>query len=221
MSGRSASRGDARNAPKANDARKGSGTDDPGWAMPLTASRKALLPDGTDRDLRRLVYGIFTMSVRFDRLRERMAEALGLSGIQYHILMVVAERGQGEAVTVSTVAETLHASGAYVTTETGKLVARGLLEKRPNPDDGRSVVLSLTGAGRQAVDGFADMVREVNDTLFDGIGPENFHQFCMLIDHMAGTTERAVDLIDRRAKDRRAGTGAAGDAAALAAAVGK
>ena len=191
-----------------------------GWTMPLTASRPALLPDGTDRDLRRLVYGIFTMSVRFDRLREGMAEALGLSGIQYHILMVVAERGQGEAVTVSTVAEALHASGAYVTTETGKLVALGLLEKSRNPDDRRSVVLSLTLEGRDLVDAFGDTVREVNDTLFDGIGPESFQQFCLLIDHMVGTTERAVDLIDRRTKDRRNGSGRE-DAAAAAAAVGR
>ena len=183
--------------------------------MPLTASRPALLPDGTDRDLRRLVYGIFTMSVRFDRLREGMAEALGLSGIQYHILMVVAERGQSEAVTVSTVAEALHASGAYVTTETGKLVARGLLEKSRNPDDRRSVVLSLTEAGRDMVDAFGDTVREVNDTLFDGIGPESFQQFCLLIDHMVGTTERAVDLIDRRTRDRRNGS-SRDDAAAAA-----
>ena len=191
--------------------------DGAGWSMPLTASRPSLLADGTDRDLRRLVYGIFTMSVRFDRLRERMAEALGLSGIQYHILMVVAERGQSEAVTVSTVAEVLHASGAYITTETGKLVTRGLLQKRPNPDDGRSVVLSLTDAGRALVDDFADTVREVNDTLFDGIGPENFHQFCLLIDHMVGTTERAVDQIDRRAKDRRNGADRSNGAAARAA----
>jgi len=33
----------------------------------------------------------------------------------------------------------------------GGLEVRGLLERRPDPDDGRRVVLSLTDAGRQAL----------------------------------------------------------------------
>lgn len=174
----------------------------PGWTMPRTAARPALLPDGSDADLRRLVYGLFTLSVRLDRLREDMAAMLGLSGIQYHILMVVAERGADGPVTVSTVAEALHASGAHITTETGKLVTRGLVAKRPNPADGRSVILSLTPAGRDTIDGFAPALREINDTLFDGIGPETFKQFGAIADHMVATTARAAETAERLARER-------------------
>jgi len=181
------------------------------WAPPLTATRDAVLPGGSDGALRRLIYGVFTMSVRFDRLREAMAECLGLTGIQYHILMVVAERDAGDTAlspaTISTVAETLHASGAYVTTEAGKLVARGLLAKHPNPADGRSVVLRHTEAGRAMIDGFADDLRAVNDTLFEGIGPETFERFGAIVAHMMETSERAVDLIETIARDRRRGDG--------------
>lgn len=178
------------------------------WTPPVTATRDAVLPDGTDRDLRRLIYGIFTVSVRFDRLREAMADCVGLTGIQYHILMVVAEIGASEggaAVTVSTVADVLHASGAYVTTESGKLVARGLLEKHRNPADGRSVVLAPTAAGRALIDGFAPDQQAVNDTLFDGVGPETFEKFLAIIEHMVGTSGEAVEMIERLARQRRGG----------------
>lgn len=176
------------------------------WEMPLTATRDSLLRGGSDDALRALVYNIFTMSVRFDQLRERMSAMQGLAGIQYHVLMVVAELEGQEPVTVSAVAEKLHTTSAYVTMETGKLLRRGLIEKRKNPDDGRSVLLSLTDTGREAVDAFAPVVQEINDTLFDGIGPETFALFSDIAEHMVGTTGRAVDLADRLAKERDSDT---------------
>lgn len=189
--------------PKGPAARPGA-ADSQGWTMPRTATRPALLPDGSDAELRRLVYGLFTISVGLDRLREDMAAMLGLSGIQYHILMVAAEPGAHGRVTISTVAETLHASGAHITTETGKLVASGLIEKRPNPADGRSVILAPTQAGHDLIDGFAASLRDINDTLFGGIGPETFKQFGAIVDHMVGTTEDATETAERLAKARAA-----------------
>lgn len=172
------------------------------WRMSKTTTRAALLDAaGNDADFRQLIYGIFTMSVNFDRIRERMATALGLSGIQYHILMVVAELSPDAAVTVSVVAERLHTSGAYVTMETKKLMRRGLLDKRPNPEDGRSVVLVLTEDGREVVDGFAPYLQEINDTLFEDMGPETFARFREIVGHMMQTSARAADLAERVARE--------------------
>lgn len=172
------------------------------WRMPRTTSRDELLDAaGNDADFRRLIYGIFTMSVNFDRIRERMATALGLSGIQYHILMVVAELSAEQPVTVSAVAERLHTSGAYVTMETKKLMRRGLLDKKPNPEDGRSVILVLTPEGRESVDAFAPYLRDINDTLFDDMGPETFAQFRAIVGHMVRTSNRAADLAERIARE--------------------
>ena len=172
--------------------------------MPPTVSRPDLLdPSGGDAEFRRLIYGIFTMTVNFDRIRERMATALGLSGIQYHILMVVAELSleADPTVTVSAVADRLHTSGAYVTMETKKLMRRGFLDKRPNPEDGRSVILALTAEGRAAIDEFAPHLRDINDALFDGIGPETFAQFRAIVDHMGRTSTRAADIAEDIARN--------------------
>ena len=172
------------------------------WHMPQTVTRPDLLGrGGNDADFRRMIYGIFTMTVNFDRIRERMATALGLSGIQYHILMVVAELAPEMPVTISVVADRLHTSGAYVTMETKKLMRRGFLDKTPNPDDGRSVVLALTEEGREAIDAFAPYLCEINDELFDGIGPETFRQFQDIVGHMCRASALAVETADRIARE--------------------
>ena len=151
------------------------------WRLPTTTHHSALLDsNGSDADFRRMIYGIFTMTVNFDRIRECMATALGLSGIQYHILMVVAELSADLPVTVTTVAGRLHTSGAYVTMETKKLMRRGFLDKQRNPDDGRSVIITLTGEGRAAIDAFAPYHQEINSELFGGIDPETFRSFAPL-----------------------------------------
>lgn len=164
------------------------------WRLPPTTHHTALLDaNGSDADFRKLIYGIFTMTVNFDRIRESMAAALGLSGIQYHIMMVVAELSVETSVTVSAVAERLHTSGAYVTMETKKLMRRGFLDKRPNPDDGRSVIITLTDEGRAAIEAFAPFQQEINSELFGAIDADTFQEFRAIVDHMSKTSTRAAE----------------------------
>ena len=173
------------------------------WTLPPSTTLNALLDKaGGDAAFRKLIYGIFTMTVNFDRIRERMATALGLSGIQYHILMVVAELTPRESVTVSLIADRLHTSGAYVTMESKKLMRRGFLDKRPNPDDGRSVILHLTEEGQAAIDAFTPHLQDINDELFDGMGPETFARFQEIVEHMTRTSARAADVAETLARER-------------------
>ena len=121
--------------------------------------------------------------------------------IQYHILMVIAELAPPKNVTVSQIAERLHTSGAYVTMETKKLMRQGFLDKRPNPDDGRSVLLGLTTEGRAVIDSFAPHLQAINDQLFEGMGPETFARFREIVDHMSRTSGRAADMAEVLARD--------------------
>ncbi|MFT7569978.1 MAG: DNA-binding MarR family transcriptional regulator [Paracoccaceae bacterium] len=172
------------------------------WRLPTTTHHTALLDgNGSDADFRKMIYGIFTMTVNFDRIRETMASALGLSGIQYHILMVVAELSADAPVTVTTVAGRLHTSGAYVTMETKKLMRRGFLDKQRNPDDGRSVLITLTDEGRAAIDAFAPYHQEINSELFGGIDAETFQQFRTIVDQMSRTSTRAAEKAAILARD--------------------
>jgi DNA-binding MarR family transcriptional regulator len=167
----------------------------------LTASRPELLPGGSDARLRALVYGILGMTARFDRLRERIGELIGLSGLQYHILMALADIDPGRGATVGEVARALHVSGAYVTMETGKLARAGLVAKRPNPADRREVRLALTPKARRTIVALAPALREINDELFGFLTREEFAAFGDIIDGMLESTERAVRVAERLRDD--------------------
>jgi DNA-binding MarR family transcriptional regulator len=171
----------------------------------LTTSRPELLDDGSDARLRALVYGILGMTVRFDRLRERVGELIGLSGLQFHILMVLAESGDGGTAAVGEVARALHVSGAYVTMESGKLARAGYVAKRANPADRREVRLALTAKGREAIAGLAPDLREINDALFGFLTRAQFAAFGAIVEEMLGSTERAVREAERLRDRRRDG----------------
>ncbi len=95
----------------------------------LTVSRPELLTNGSDRQFRSFVHGMLAFAARLEGVRSRFAAQLGLTGIQYTILISIRHlQGDGE-VTVGAVADHLHLSGAFVTIETGKLLRMGLITK--------------------------------------------------------------------------------------------
>jgi DNA-binding MarR family transcriptional regulator len=93
---------------------------------------------------------------------------------------------------VRRVADRLHVSGAFVTAETGKLVDRGLLEKRPNPRDRRGVLLSLTAAGRDRIEAVAPLIRAVNDRFFASLDGADFADVRRIMAAMVADSEGAV-----------------------------
>ena len=85
-------------------------------------------------------------------------------------------------------------SGAFVTAETGKLAKRALLAKRPNPADGRSVLLSLTSKGRKALDLALPHIRAVNDVFFGKLGAEEFERLAAAAARIVEASPAAVLL---------------------------
>lgn len=158
---------------------------------PITTARPELMNDGTGERFRQLVNDLFTIAVRMDAVRRRFSELIGVTPPQYSILITVAQleaagADAGAGATVRAVAEHTHVSGAFVTAETGKLVRAGLLAKRPNPADGRSVLVSLTPKARKALEGALPHIRAVNDVFFGRLNAEEF-------EHLSGTASRIVD----------------------------
>jgi DNA-binding MarR family transcriptional regulator len=54
-------------------------------------------------------------------------------------------------VHTNALSEALHLDASTVTRQVAALAASGLVERRPNPSDGRSSMLSLTGEGRRTM----------------------------------------------------------------------
>ena len=161
-------------------------------AVPLTASRAALLVDGSDAELRTLLYDLIAYSQRLHACREAFASIAGLTPVQYEILMIA---GRSAGLPVGEVATRLHRSGAFITIEASKLVERGILSKAADPADGRRVLLRVSAAGTALIRRLAPYQMRVNDELFGQLDARRFRELRLLARQLLAAGDRAVALL--------------------------
>ena len=91
-----------------------------------------------------------------DRARKQAFAAHDLETWEFDVLAALRRSGRPYDLTPGRlVAETLVTSGT-MTNRVDRLVARGLVERRPDPGDRRGVLVSLTASGRRTVDAALD-----------------------------------------------------------------
>jgi len=139
------------------------------YRPPRTISRRDYLRGGRDDWFREAVYTTVQALGRLLACREAFGRALDLSAVQFAVLMGIAYRQGRAGVSIGELARHVALAPTHVTTEVGRLIRAGHLIKRPNPADGRSVLVSLSRRGELAVARVAPLVRQVNDVLFTGI----------------------------------------------------
>ena len=95
-----------------------------------------------------------------DRLRRDAFTAHALETWEFDVLAALRRAGAPHELSPGQLlVQTLVSSGT-MTNRVDRLVTRGLVQRRPDPDDGRSVRVRLTDAGARAVDAaLADLVR--------------------------------------------------------------
>jgi len=177
-----------------------------GYAPPLSISRSACLEGGRDDRLRALLHALFVTAARFEDVRGAFGRRIGASGPQYTILAAIAERQAatgGAGIGIRALADHLHVAPSHITTEVNKLLSLGLVEKRANPADGRGVLVRLARPGEAALDRLGPFRREINDTLFDGVGRAEFQTLARLFERFLVNTERALDRIELDARERK------------------
>ena len=174
---------------------------------PLSVTRPPLLVSGSDRAFRGLIWSLLIVANRLPRFPEAFGRHLGISGAMYTVLIAAAHTQGTDGVSIRALADYMHLPAPHVTTTVGKLVDEGLLAKRPNPRDGRGVLISLTAAGEAALRRLAPYQSDVNDVLFDGLTREDFQALAGLMETMVGNSARAlarVEELDRAQKAARA-----------------
>jgi DNA-binding MarR family transcriptional regulator len=170
-------------------------------ANPLTVSRPELLVNGSDAHFRAFVHGMLAFAARLEGVRGRFAALVGLTGIQYTILISISHlQGEGD-VTVGNVAGHLHLSGAFVTIETGKLLRLGLITKVQDLKDRRCVCLGVTPRGRELLSELAPVQVQVNDVLFDFLSTGQFRAMDMMIDRIVSSGDSAISLLDHLSEE--------------------
>jgi len=92
--------------------------------------------------------------VRRSRARLIAAARTDVESAAQLLLRTVANEGPMRA---SSMAESVHTDLSTVSRQVSALVARGLLERRADPEDGRACLLALTEAGEAVVDQHAQI----------------------------------------------------------------
>ena len=94
--------------------------------------------------LSRVTWDIAALSVYIDEVYRFWAKAVGISIPQWKILMAIEELDEESGVPINAVAKLLHVDPSFVTTQSRTLENKGLVRRRPSPNDARVVCMSLS-----------------------------------------------------------------------------
>jgi DNA-binding MarR family transcriptional regulator len=175
-------------------------------------SHRDLLAGGEDVAFRRSLYLMVLAFSRLATCREAFGRTLGLTGSQFAVLIGTAYQQGEEGVSVRALADHIQLASTHVTTEVGRLIAKGLLIKAVNGRDRRGVLIRLSSRGEAAVREVAPFVRRVNDLLFAGVSRQELAAVSEFLTRFAANTDDALDELRRTA--RRSAHGATAERAA-------
>jgi DNA-binding MarR family transcriptional regulator len=173
---------------KASPVRKRTGR----FVPPLTVSHTQLLSDGSDNNFRQLIYLFVEVLGRLATCRDAFGRAMELTGSQFAVLIGAAYRQGEDGVTIKQLSLYVHLAPTHVTTEVGRLLRKGLLNKAAGSDDKRSVRVSLTPAGEKAVISVSSFVLRVNDLLFQDVTAADLAAANALFTKLSRNSEFAI-----------------------------
>ena len=160
----------------------------------LTVTLPELLVDGSDLKFRELVADLFAAAAGMLALRRALAASVDLSAAEFAILLATWQQEREGEVGISSLARELHVAAANVTAEVGRLVRKGILDKRPHPRDTRAVLISLTGKGHAILALLTPVLRAVNDRLFDGNSARDINALGHFLRHVADETPYSIGV---------------------------
>lgn len=100
--------------------------------------------------------------------------------------------GAHQPLSPTTIAERLLVTTASVTSLLDTLERRGFITRSPDPDDGRKVLVTLTGDGRRMVDAFLPQIVALQTAMLTGLSEAQRDQ---LISSLA-TIRDAIDALN-------------------------
>ena len=135
----------------------------------IVAAWKRERPD-VDVSAMQVLSRVTRLARHLDRARKQAFEAHDLETWEFDVLAAL--RRAGEPYDLSPgrlVAETLVTSGT-MTNRVDRLESRGLVERRPDPNDRRGVLVSLTASGRATVDAALDELLDREREILEPLG---------------------------------------------------
>jgi DNA-binding MarR family transcriptional regulator len=134
---------------------------------------------------RRLFFLLSAANRRVQRwIEAEMAAKGGLTAAQSGVLFLLAKR---DGALIGEVAEALDATPSAMTGLVDRMARGGLLERRPDPEDGRAQRLYLTGKGRDALAYAKRGLDSINARLTEGFTPEEVDAVARWLTHLQQT----------------------------------
>lgn len=126
---------------------------------------------------------VLTSIVRVDQIfQARVDRVLRPKGVTFarFELLVLLDFSRTGALPLGKIGARLQVHPASITNAVNRLEADGLVVRVPHPDDGRTTLASITGAGRRLVD---EATAELNDVVFSdlGLAPDELQQLFELL----------------------------------------
>ena len=164
-----------------------------------------MLKSGGDVAFREALYLMVLTLSRLSTCREAFGRMLGLTASQFIVLIGTAYQQGSDGVSIRGLADHTQLAATHVTTEVGRLIAKGLLTKQANTRDRRSVLVRLSRKGEDAVGAVNPLQRRVNDLLFADVPREDFAALSRFLEKFALNSEYALAEIRRSDRERSAG----------------
>jgi DNA-binding MarR family transcriptional regulator len=112
-----------------------------------------------------------------------VGQPLGLRKVEFSLLMLLRANGP---LTPKQLAQALWMSAPALTAVLDRLQARGLLERRPHPDDGRSQQVLPTDAGAALAEAAAQATEGMEGPLLQRLSPAERAMLLELLGKLAG-----------------------------------
>jgi MarR family transcriptional regulator for hemolysin len=117
---------------------------------------------------------------------DRAVDGLGVTGSQWTLLAVVSG---SPGATQRTIAEALEMTEAAAGRLIDRMVADGLLERRPKPDDRRAHSIYPTAAAEPVLAGMAAIGAEHEERLLAGLSAADRAELSRLLDQIAANLQ--------------------------------
>ena len=178
-------------------ARKSEG---PAFSPPSTITLDEMLRDGSDLHFRETVFLMVRALSHLEFCREAFGKRIGLTGSQFATLVGVAYCQGHTGVTIRDLAKHVRLAATHITTEVGRLETKGLLIKRENDEDRRSVLVQLSADGEKLFRELTPYMRDVNDILFNKITSADMNRLRAILLKFSDNGDRAAEFIKRKGK---------------------
>jgi DNA-binding MarR family transcriptional regulator len=155
-----------------------------------------LLDPKGDAEFRILVHDILAFSTRISEVEVGLANLVGLPQSRFRILISIRYLEGEHGVSVNAIADHLHFSGPFVTSEINKLVAEGLVEKSADWIDRRRVRLKLTAKALSRLEDLKEFQAPVNDVLFASLTREEFQMLRSMMNRLVVHGDESLALLD-------------------------